>query len=146
MHWHFVVGMTMQGEIEMTFQNDSERDFAALQGKWEQVAHEADGIIGPPDEHGAPGAITTFKGNHFAVHTVEGALLLEGIFVLDASLDPKAVTWVDAIGDDAGKHLPASYVLEGDHFQFIAGDEGAPRPVVFRTAPGQTMRTFVRKR
>jgi uncharacterized protein (TIGR03067 family) len=125
----------------------SERDLAALQGVWLQVAHEADGIHDPQDdEHGGAGTLTTFTGRHFAVHTVEGELVLEGHFTLDASVTPKAITWIDAIGTDAGKHLPASYVLEGDHFVFIAGNEGEPRPIVFRTVEGQTMRTFVRQR
>ncbi|WP_217638751.1 hypothetical protein [Frateuria terrea] len=38
---------------------------------------------------------------------------------------PGAITWIDAIGPDAGKRLPASYRLEGDRFVFIAADEGA---------------------
>lgn len=127
--------------------NDSSaRDLTALQGAWEQVAHEADGIINPPDEYGAPGAITTFSGQHFAVHTIEGELLLEGSFSLDATLSPKAITWTDAIGADAGKQLPASYMLDGDHFVFIAADEGCPQPTQFRTEPGLTMRTFVRRK
>ena len=49
------------------------------------------------------------------------------------------------MGPDAGKILPAIYKLDGDHFVFIAGDEGAPRPTEFRTGPGQTMRSFVRR-
>ena len=44
------------------------------------------------------------------------------------------------------RRLPASYTLEGDHFIFIAGNEGAPRPTVFQTTAGQTMRSFVRRR
>lgn len=123
----------------------SAQDLAALQGVWEQVALEADGIANPPDDVGGPGALTTIRGEHFAVHTVEGELLLEGVFTLDASSAPKAITWIDAIGEDAGKHLPASYVLDGDHFVFIAADEGCLRPTAFRTSPGQTMRTFVRQ-
>jgi uncharacterized protein (TIGR03067 family) len=130
----------------MNLVRDNEQDLAALQGAWIQTGHEADGIVDGYDDVGAQGAITTIAGNNFAVHTVAGELLLEGHFTLDTSLTPKAITWVDAIGADAGKSLPASYVLEGDHFQFIAGDEGAPRPVLFRTSQGQTMRTFVRKR
>jgi uncharacterized protein (TIGR03067 family) len=126
--------------------NGSERDLAQLQGEWVQVAHEADGVIDAPDDHGSNGAVTTISGRHFAVHSLAGELLLEGNFTIDASLTPKAITWVDAMGEDAGKHLPASYVLEGDRFVFIAGDEGKPRPVVFRTTPGLTMREFVRKR
>ena len=124
---------------------DSERDVAALQGSREQVGLEADGASDPPDCHGAPGALTTFVGNQFEVRTVDGRLLLAGTFMLDASTSPKAITWIDSMGSDAGKLLPASYDLEDDHFIFIAADENAPRPTLFQTAPGQTMRTFVRR-
>jgi uncharacterized protein (TIGR03067 family) len=86
------------------------------------------------------------RGDCFEVRTAEGGLLLEGRFTLDATAMPKAITWIDSIGADAGKHLPASYRLEGDRFTFIATDEGMPRPTVFRTGPGQTMRSFVRRR
>jgi uncharacterized protein (TIGR03067 family) len=67
----------------------SSRDLAALQGAWEQVHLEADGISNPPDELSPPGALTTFSGNHFAVRTTDGVLLLEGRFTLDASATPK---------------------------------------------------------
>lgn len=124
---------------------ESERDLAALQGAWEQVGHEADGVLDPPDSHGAPGALTTFSGNRFSVRTVDGTLLLAGELTLDASTTPRSITWVDSMGADLGKQLPASYLLDGDHFVFIAADEGAPRPTVFQTEPGQTMRTFARR-
>jgi uncharacterized protein (TIGR03067 family) len=125
--------------------NDPLSDLAALQGSWEQVAFEADGVSNPPDETGVPGAITTFHRNHFAVHTVEGTLLLEGSFEIDSASSPKTVTWIDAMGPDAGKKLPAIYRLEGNFFVFIAADEGAPKPTEFRTGAGQTMHSFVRR-
>lgn len=124
----------------------SRQDLQALQGVWEQVAWEVDGILDPPDDLSPAGVLTTFRDDHFAVCTAEGALLLEGSFTLDASADPKMITWTDTMGPDSGKQLPAIYQLEGDTFIFIAADEGAPRPTRFRTAPGQTMRSFVRRR
>lgn len=124
----------------------SEPDLTILQGRWEQVDFEESGLTDSPDEHGGMGAITTIEGCCFVVRAIGGELLLEGTFTLDATVSPKAITWVDAIGADAGKRLPASYVLDGDRFVFIAADEGAPRPTVFRTGPGQVMRSFVRKR
>lgn len=123
----------------------SAMDYRALQGAWEQIALEDNGVLNPPDAHSAPGAITTISADRFEVVTVEGEILLSGRFVLDADTTPKSITWVDAIGADAGKSLPASYRLEDDHFVFIAADEGMPRPTVFSTGPGQTMRTFVRR-
>lgn len=123
----------------------SARDLAALQGAWEQVDFEENGIRNPPDTHGAPGAITVIRDHHFEVRTAKGELLLEGSFAIDASATPRAITWTDSIGSDAGKQLPAIYTLEGDRFVFIAADEGMPRPQVFRTTQGQTMRSFVRR-
>lgn len=124
--------------------SESDRDVAALQGSWQQVGLEVDGVSDPPDTYGAPGALTTFVGDQFVVRTVDGTVLLAGAFTLDASTTPRSVTWIDSMGADMGKQLPAIYTLEGDRFVFIAGDEGAPRPTVFQTVPGQTMRTFVR--
>ena len=106
---------------------------------------EEDGVVDPPDMHGAPGAKASIIDNLFLVTTVEGHVLLEGIFELNAAIEPKSITWIDSIGPDAGKRLPASYILDGGHFVFIAADEGAPRPTVFRTKPGLTMRSFVRR-
>ncbi|MFC6296703.1 TIGR03067 domain-containing protein [Pseudomonas sp. CCM 7893] len=120
-------------------------DRQRLQGDWVQTALEDSGVLNPVDEHSAPGAVTTISGDQFQVVTLTGEVLLAGRFTLDATTTPKAIIWVDAIGADAGKQLPASYRLEGDHFIFIAADEGKPRPTRFSTAPGQTMRTFVRK-
>ncbi|MDE3072079.1 MAG: TIGR03067 domain-containing protein [Pseudomonadota bacterium] len=125
---------------------DSADDLAALQGAWEQTGFEENGVPNPPDDHGAAGALTLIRGKHFEVRTVSGELLLEGDFTLDASATPKAITWVDSIGVDAGRQLPAIYRLEGDQFVFVAADEGMPRPQAFRTSMGLTMRSFVRKR
>ncbi|WP_213949712.1 TIGR03067 domain-containing protein [Luteibacter sp. dw_328] len=121
--------------------NDLER----LQGTWTQSRFEENGVIDPPDVHGGNGAITTIEGNTFAVRLDDGELLLAGRFILDASTTPRSITWIDSMGDDAGKLLPASYELDGDSFVFIAGDEGMPRPVEFVTSPGLTLRGFVRR-
>ncbi|MBE8590219.1 TIGR03067 domain-containing protein [Pseudomonas sp. MAFF 301449] len=123
----------------------SDPDVQALQGTWEQTSLEDSGVLNPVDAHSAPGATTVIKGDRFEVKTIGGDVLLEGRFFLDGTTVPKSITWVDSIGDDAGKHLPASYRLEGDTFVFIAADEGMPRPVSFTTGAGQTMRSFIRR-
>ena len=124
--------------------NESDRDLAALQGSWAQIDLEADGVSNPPDPHSAPGALTTFVGSRFEVRTLTGTLLLAGTFTLDASTRPKSITWIDSMGEDMGRPLPAIYKLDGDNFVFIASNES--RPCVFETTAGQTMRTFVRRR
>lgn len=123
----------------------SDPDFQALQGRWEQTALEDSGVLNPVDAHSAPGAITTIAGDRFEVKTLSGEVLLAGRFFLDSAAVPKSITWVDSIGEDAGKHLPASYRLDANEFVFIAADESMPRPTAFSTGPGQTMRTFVRR-
>jgi uncharacterized protein (TIGR03067 family) len=123
----------------------SARDLAALQGAWEQVDFEENGVANPPDEYGPQGALTTFHGNHFAVRAADGTLLLEGSYTIDASTTPRSIIWVDAMGADKDKPLLACYTLDGDEFVFIAADPGGPRPTVFRTVPGLTMRTLARK-
>jgi len=120
-------------------------DLAVLQGSWEQVAFERDGSPDLPDDYGAPGLLTTFHRSHFSVRAANGTLLLEGEFELDAFTMPKAVDWIDATDPDADKRLLAIYKLEDDLFVFIAAEPGAPRPTQFRTAPGQVMRSFVRR-
>ena len=106
---------------------------------------EADGVAEPPDdEHSAPGAICQFEGSEFRVITPDNRLLLRGVFELDANTRPKSITWIDAIGADAGKVLPAIYELTKQRFKFIAADEGQPCPIEFKTTMGLTMREFVR--
>ena len=122
----------------------SASDLNVLQGIWEQVCLEADGIADPPDEYTAPGVLLTIAGHVFIVRDGTGEILLEGVFELDATTTPKSITWIDSIGPDAGKCLPAIYRLDADGFSFIAADEGAPRPTLFRTRPGLTMRGFRR--
>lgn len=120
-------------------------DLEALQGCWEQVALEVDGLARPDDDLSPAGSTTVFIGNKFLVRAADGGQLLEGIFKLDAAANPKQVDWIDTVGPDAGKVLPAIYKLEGDRFVFVAGDADAPRPTRFCTGPGQVMRTFDRR-
>ena len=95
------------------------------------------------DEYGAVGAlVTTFMGTHFVVHHDDGRVVLEGDFELDPSTH--AIDWIDAIGPDAGKRLPAIYRFDGDSFVFVAADAGAARPIAFVTGAGQVLRSFVR--
>src|SRR5258708_3106482 len=126
--------------------NKTEKDLALLQGVWEQVGVEANGIANPPDEYSAGGALATFEGNEFSVVGAEGNLLLKGTFHLDATTIPRQATWIDAMGPDKGKQLPGIYNLSGDNFVFVAAaDPRTAQPTDFRTESGQTMRRFVRR-
>lgn len=119
-------------------------DLQMLQGKWRQVRFEENGLIDPVDTHSAPGAVLTISGNNFHVGLAGEDVILEGCFSLDACPFPKAITWIDAIGEDAGKSLPAIYDLSDENFIFVAADEGMPRPTAFASIEGLTLRAFVR--
>jgi len=117
-------------------------DLDALQGIWEQITFEVDGERLVYD---APGVLTSFTGTRFAVHSAEGALLLSGDFRLNPLTDPKSIDWIDDMGPDAGKVLPAIYKLEDDRFIFVAADEGQQRPGTILPGPGLSLRCFVRR-
>jgi uncharacterized protein (TIGR03067 family) len=124
----------------------TEKDLALLQGTWEQVGVEANGVANPSDEFSASGTLATFEGTEFSVVNAEGEILLKGNFHLDATTIPRQATWIDAIGPDKGKQLPGIYNLSGDNFVFVAaGNERTAKPTDFRTETGQTMRRFVRR-
>jgi uncharacterized protein (TIGR03067 family) len=129
----------------MTF-SKTDKDLELLQGTWEQVGIEADGIANPSDEYSAAGTLTIVDRDEFSVISAEGSVLLKGKFSLDATTIPRQATWVDEMGPDAGKHLPGIYSLSGDNFVFVAaGEEAATKPTDFRTETGQTLRRFVRR-
>jgi len=136
-NWNYLLSMTA---------SKTEKDLELLQGIWEQVGVEADGIANPADEYGAAGTLTVFDRDEFSVVSAQGHVLLKGKFHLDATTIPRQATWVDETGPDAGKHLPGIYNLSGDNFVFVAaGDETVSKPTDFRTEPGQTLRRFVRR-
>lgn len=132
----------------ITSMNERERlianEIAALQGAWTQIALEADGVINPPDEHSAPGAVCYISLTHFSVRTPDETVLLEGNFEIDPSTHPKRIIWTDSMGPDEGRRLPAIYTLDVNCFTFIAADDGQPWPTTFETALGLTMRSFSR--
>jgi uncharacterized protein (TIGR03067 family) len=91
-------------------------DLARLQGRWRQIAGEADGVASIGDEYGAVGAlVTTFTGTHFVVHHDDGRVVLEGDFEID--LSAHTIDWIDSIGPDVGKRLPAIYRLDDDRWR-----------------------------
>lgn len=92
------------------------RDLEALQGVWRQVAFEENGEAGAADEFGDAGIRTTIRGRRFRVCTADGTCLLEGVFTLDATASPRAITWIDTVGPDAGRPLAAIYELRGERF------------------------------
>lgn len=104
-----------------------------LAGTWRQIESRTDGA----DEFGGD-ILTTFEGDRFTVHR-DGEVMLHGTFVMH---DDDAIDWIDAIGPDAGRVLPARYAVRANELLFVVGDPD--RPNSLDRQPGQTLRRFVR--
>lgn len=121
-----------------------ESDLGLFQGRWSQVAFEENGITGAPDTHGSPKAVMTIAGNTFHVAVPGEETLVEGSFTMDGLHHPKHIDWIDSIGDDAGKVIPAIYEFGNGSFRFAAADTDMARPGSFTGGQGITIRAFVR--
>jgi len=119
-------------------------DLLIFQGRWSQVAFEDNGTTDAPDTHGSPKAVMTISGQTFHVTVPGEEPLIEGTFTMDVSAHPKRIDWIDSIGDDAGKLIPAIYEFEENGFRFAAADPGMTRPEDFFGGQGITIRAFVR--
>ena len=58
-------------------------DFQQLQGDWQQVAYERDGVKQPIDDEAAWNPRTTFRGNEFIVTIADGTTPIKGTFTID---------------------------------------------------------------
>lgn len=119
-------------------------DLELLQGCWSQVSFEENGITDTPDTHGSPNAVMTIAGCTFHVAVPGEETLIEGNFTMDGSHHPKHIDWIDSIGDDAGKVIPAIFELQKDSFKFAAADPDMARPKSFTGGQGITIRAFAR--
>ena len=123
--------------------NSMDNEIAKFQGTWRQIKCVADGVENPQDEFGSE-PLTTYTGNTYVVSLPDGTVVIEGIFSLDPSQEPKAVNWTDTCGADKEKTFPAIYAFEGDLLIFCAADEGMQRPKIFETRIGDTLRIHQR--
>ena len=103
-----------------------------------QVDLQVDGVPNPADCFTADGALTTISADRFTVRTADGVVLLEGRFILDASKVPKSITWIDAIGADAGRSAAVPATCSRPTASSSSPQTPArPRPTVFQTVRGQ---------
>src|SRR6266542_3394396 len=78
------------------------------------------------------------------VTLADGSTPIRGTYRLDPTKSPKTVDWLDSVGEDAGKTIPAIYSLNGDRFTFCAAYTGQERPTQFRTKLGGVLRVSQR--
>ena len=114
-------------------------DLELLQGAWQQVIYEKDGMKEPLDEQGWEPK-TIISGDTFTVILADGSIPIKGTFKLDSSHTPKTVAFTDTFGEDAGKTFSGIYSLDGDKFSFCVSDSGQEHPKEFKTMPGHVLR------
>ena len=120
-------------------------DLEAMQGRWQQVYYERDGVVEPSDEEAGWRPITEISGHDFTVTIADGSVVLVGVFALFDTVTPRAVDWTDVSGSYACDHtIPAIYEVTASTFAFCAGYDGQGRPTEFRTGPGQVLRRMKR--
>ena len=117
-------------------------DLRMLQGRWREIWQtDQDGTT---SSSVASQAVTSFSGNTFTVRVPGRDPLREGTFVIDARTDPRSITIINALGEDAGKALHGIYDLQGDRLILVMAEAGCPFPTEFKGAPGLTIRMFIR--
>jgi uncharacterized protein (TIGR03067 family) len=120
-------------------------ELAKLQGKWQQVHYERDGIVEPTDQEAGWRPLTEIVGERFVVTIADGSVVLQGALRIDAAREPKAIDWLDESGPYAGDHpILAVYELTDTTFTFCAAYDGAARPTSFETGPGLVLRRMER--
>jgi uncharacterized protein (TIGR03067 family) len=124
---------------------NSEKDLALLQGAWEQVRHESNGVAISEGDMDLAGTCVTFAGNDFTVTSANGEVILKGSVLLDVATIPRQVTWIRATGPDTGKPISAIYTVSEDEFVFVYARDGGAKPTGFHADAGQAMRRFVRR-
>jgi uncharacterized protein (TIGR03067 family) len=123
----------------------NDEELAKLQGTWQQVHYERDGVVEPVDDEEGWRPVTTLTGDRFSVTIADGSVVLEGRFTISANQDLKAIDWLDESGPYASDHpILAIYEVTDTRFAFCAAYDGAPRPSNFATRPGLVLRRMKR--
>lgn len=120
-------------------------DIEALQGRWQQVGYERDGVTEPIDEEEGWNPIAEIREHNFSVSIADGHVALEGVFEINEHAQPKTIDWFDKSGPYATEHpILAIYELTETSFVFCAAYDGKARPTEFKTSEGQVLRRMKR--
>src|SRR5262249_19752628 len=113
-----------------------------LQGVWQLVSAETDGVKAP--EERIKDIRVTITGSRHSVRLGDRVLAHNVTFAIDPSASPKQVT--DTIGErpDAGKQNLGIYRVDGDMLTYCVEQVGKERPTAFESKPGSgyTLRVF----
>jgi len=134
------VGFLAAGDTEE--KKAVQKEWAKLEGTYNIVSQEQDGVKSDDDTVKALGKVT-FKDGKFTWDNGSG-----GTMVLDPTKKPKHVDYALVDGQGIVNTYLGIYELDGDTFKDCYAPPGAPRPTEFKTAPctGQTMMVHKREK
>jgi uncharacterized protein (TIGR03067 family) len=105
-----------------------------LQGTWNFVAMEADGVAAPEDA--LKGSRAVVQGNTIAVISAAGEVIYKATFRLDVASTPRALDLTYTEGPMKGTTSLGIYELDGDTWEICFSSSGKDRPRGFDTGAG----------
>jgi uncharacterized protein (TIGR03067 family) len=108
-------------------------DAERLQGTWNFVALETDGVKLPDDVIQGSRFRTVVQGNTITLLSAEGEVLWKATFRLDVASTPKALDLTYTEGPTQGATSLGIYELDGDTWKICIAPPGKDRPREFAT-------------
>jgi uncharacterized protein (TIGR03067 family) len=116
-------------------------DTKALKGNWQAVSIKAGGDDAPPDE--VRKFTFSFTETTYT-NTIDGQVVEEGGYTIDASTTPKTIDLDIKKGPDDGKKQLGVYRLDGDRLTIVAAQAGSTeRPKSLKPKDAADAMTFV---
>lgn len=109
------------------------KDLERLQGTWNVVSTERDGMALDPEEFRGWNAL--YDGDSLTLR-VGDQVRRRGIVTLDPARTPKAINTWDLDGPYQDQTVPGIYELEGDRLKLCFARPGEARPTEFTTKAG----------
>jgi uncharacterized protein (TIGR03067 family) len=130
-----------QAMADVPSSNASKVDLDQMQGSWQAIAMERDGLKIPEDD--AQALFRTVKGNEYTVYRYDQAVG-KGTFQIDATKKPKTIDAAPA----KGKPMLGIYEINGNIFKVCFAMPGQMRPTDFTTAEdsGRTVTIWEREK
>lgn len=120
-----------------------EEDAKALQGAWQAVTYEANGVA---QKNVADKVVCTFEKDVFTFK-YDGKVIWKAKLKLDPSKKPKAINLTITEGENKGQSILGIYQLDKDALKWctaIAGDK--TRPTGFESKPGSDVAVYTFKK
>ena len=109
-----------------------DEDLQKLQGEWNIVFLEVDGIAPAPNTFA--GAKITIEGDRFTTLGMGG--IFEGNLAVNSASSPKSLRMAFTAGPEKGNTNHGIYELEGDRLRLCLCVTGGAAPTEFATSPG----------